>query len=147
MILKVSLFVEASIEEVWNFFLDIPRLSACIPGIEAVEEIEPDVYRGVLKVKVGPLSARFSGQVSVIERVEPERMVVMVEGEDKSSASVAKAIFTGMMFPEENGVRLEYETDISMRGRLAQFGFAVIRGTANKMTKEFGKNMQEALRQ
>jgi len=100
-----------------------------------------------MKVKVGPLSARFSGQVKVIERVEPERMVVLVEGEDKSSASAAKATFTGKMFQEESGVRLEYETDISMRGRLAQFGFAVIRGTAKKMTKEFVKNMQEALTQ
>ena len=129
------------------FIQDIPRLSACIPGIEEVEEIEPDVYRGVLKVKVGPLSARFSGQVKVIERVELERMVALVEGEDKSSARAAKATFTGKMFHEESGVRVEYETDISTRGRLAQYGFAVIRGTAKKMTKEFVKNMQEALTQ
>jgi len=147
MILKDSFSIDAPIEDVWDFFLDIPRLSACIPGIEEVEEIEPDVYRGVLKVKVGPLSARFSGQVKVTERVELERMVALLEGEDKSSASAAKATFTGKMFQEESGVRVEYETDISMRGRLAQFGFAVIRGTAKKMTKEFVKNMQEALTQ
>ena len=147
MILKDSFSIDAPIEDVWDFFLDIPRLSACIPGIEEVEEIEPAVYRGVLKVKVGPLSARFSGQVKVTEQVELERMVALLEGEDKSSASAAKATFTGMMFQEESGVRVEYETDISMRGRLAQFGFAVIRGTAKKMTKEFVKNMQEALTQ
>jgi carbon monoxide dehydrogenase subunit G len=147
MILKDSFAVDASIEEVWDFFQDIPRLSACIPGIEEVEEIEPDLYRGVMKVKVGPLSAKFSGQVKVIERTEPVRMVALVEGEDKSSASAAKATFTGEMFPEGEGVRLDYETDISMRGRLAQFGFAVIRGTAKKMTKVFAKNMQEALSQ
>lgn len=147
MILKDSFVVDASIAEVWDFFQDIPRLSACIPGVEEVEEIEPDLYRGVLKVKVGPLSASFTGQVKVIERLEPERMVALVEGEDKSSASAAKATFTGEMFEQEAGVRLEYETDISMRGRLAQFGFAVIRGTAKKMTKVFAKNMQEALSQ
>jgi carbon monoxide dehydrogenase subunit G len=147
MILSDTFYVDASIEDVWDFFQDIPRLSACIPGIEQVEEIEPDLYRGVLKVKVGPLSARFAGQVRVIERIEPERMTAQVEGEDKSSASAAKATFTGMILPEEDRVRLEYETDISMRGRLAQFGFAVIRGTAKKMTKEFAKNMQEALKQ
>ena len=147
MILKDTFTVDASIEDVWDFFQDIPRLSACIPGIEEVEEIEPDLYRGVMKVKVGPLSASFTGQVKVIERTEPVRMVALVEGEDKSSASAAKATFTGEMFEEEEGVRLEYETDISMRGRLAQFGFVVIRGTAKKMTKVFAKNMQEALSQ
>jgi carbon monoxide dehydrogenase subunit G len=145
MILKDSFTVDAPIEEVWDFFQDIPRLSACIPGIEEVEEIEPDVFRGVMKVKVGPLSARFSGQVKVLERVAPERLVALVEGEDSSSASSAKATFTGVLIEEGNGTRLEYETDVSMRGRLAQFGFAVIRGTAKKMTGIFANNLQEAL--
>lgn len=145
MILKDSFTVDAPIDKVWDFFQDIPRLSACIPGIEEVEEIEPDVFRGVMKVKVGPLSARFSGQVKVLERVAPERLVALVEGEDSSSASSAKATFTGVLIEESSGTRLEYETDVSMRGRLAQFGFAVIRGTAKKMTGIFAKNLQEAL--
>ncbi len=145
MILEDSFTVDVPIEDVWAFFQDIPRLSACIPGIEEVEEIEDDVYRGVLKVKVGPLSATFSGQVKVLERIAPERMVALVEGEDRSSASSAKATFTGMFFPEGSGTRLQYETDVSMRGKLAQFGFAVIRGTAKKMTGIFAKNLQEAL--
>jgi len=145
MILKDSFTVDAPIDKVWDFFQDIPRLSACIPGIEEVEEIEPDVFRGVMKVKVGPLSARFSGQVKVLERVAPERLVALVEGEDSSSASSAKATFTGVLIEEGSGTRLEYETDVSMRGRLAQFGFAVIRGTAKKMTGIFAKNLQEAL--
>jgi carbon monoxide dehydrogenase subunit G len=145
MILKDSFTVDVPIEDVWAFFQDIPRLSGCIPGIEQVEEIEPDVYRGVLKVKVGPLSATFSGQVRVLERVAPERMVALVEGEDQSSASSAKATFTGMFIREGSGTRLQYETDVSMRGKLAQFGFAVIRGTAKKMTGVFAKNLQEAL--
>ncbi|OGO20677.1 MAG: hypothetical protein A2Z14_19120 [Chloroflexi bacterium RBG_16_48_8] len=146
MILKDSFTVDAPLEDVWAFLQDIPRLSACIPGIEEVEEIEPDVYRGVMKVKVGPLSAKFSGQVKVLERVAPERLVALVEGEDHSSASSAKATFKGVLTREKNGTRLEYETDVSMRGRLAQFGFAVIRGTAKKMTGIFAKNMQEALK-
>jgi carbon monoxide dehydrogenase subunit G len=145
MILEDSFTVDVPIETVWAFFQDIPRLSACIPGIEEVEKIEDDVYRGVLKVKVGPLSAKFSGEVKVVERVAPERMVALVEGADRSSASSAKATFTGIFVPEGSGTRLRYETDVSMRGRLAQFGFAVIRGTAKKMTDVFARNLQEAL--
>jgi carbon monoxide dehydrogenase subunit G len=145
MILKDSFMVEVPIGEVWAFLQDIPRLSACMPGIEDVEEIEPDLYRGVLKVKVGPLSATFSGQVKVLERVPPERLVALVEGEDSSSGSSAKATFTGVLSQEGGSTKLEYEMDVSLRGRLAQFGFAVIRGTSKKMTSIFARNLQEAL--
>ncbi len=59
MLIKDKFTVNAPVETVWAFIHDIPRVSACIPGAEAVEEVEPDVYRGKLKARVGVVKAAF----------------------------------------------------------------------------------------
>jgi carbon monoxide dehydrogenase subunit G len=145
MLIKDGFVVNAPVETVWAFLHDIPRLSACVPGVEEVQEIEPDVYQGRLRVKVGPLTAAFGGCVTIVERVAPELLAARVEGEDRSSASFVKATFSGRLTPVETGTQLDYEMDLALRGRLAQFGLTVVQGTAKKMTAEFAKRLQEAL--
>jgi carbon monoxide dehydrogenase subunit G len=98
-----------------------------------------------LRVKVGPLSAAFGGCVTIVERVAPELLAAQVEGEDRSSASFVKATFSGRLTPVETGTQLDYEMDLALRGRLAQFGLTVVQGTAKKMTAEFAERLQEAL--
>jgi carbon monoxide dehydrogenase subunit G len=145
MLIKDGFVVNAPVETVWALLHDIPRLSACVPGVEEVQEIEPDVYQGRLRVKVGPLTAAFGGCVTIVERVAPELLAAQVEGEDRSSASFVKATFSGRLTPVETGTQLDYEMDLALRGRLAQFGLTVVQGTAKKMTAEFAKRLREAL--
>jgi carbon monoxide dehydrogenase subunit G len=145
MVIKDGFSVNAPLEAVWAFLHDIPRLSACVPGVEEVREVEPDVYHGQLRVKVGPITGAFSGRVAIVERVAPERLVAQVEGQDRSSASFVTATFSGRLTPLERGTQLDYEMDLALRGRLAQFGLTVVQGTARKMTAEFARCMQEAL--
>lgn len=142
MLLKDSFTVDAPLDRVWAMLEDIPRLSQCMPGVEAVEAAEPDRYRGVLKVKVGPIAAVFNGQVRITERTPMKHLTAEVEGQDKSSASLVKATFTGMLAPSEGGTIFNYEMDIALRGRLAQFGLAVVQGVAKKMTASFAECLQ-----
>jgi carbon monoxide dehydrogenase subunit G len=98
-----------------------------------------------LKIKIGPVGAAFAGQVTVIERTSMERLVAEVSGQDKGSASLVKATFTGQLSATETGTHLDYEMDIALRGRLAQFGLTVVQGTAKKMTAEFAKCLTATL--
>lgn len=145
MIIKDEFTIDVPVETVWEFIHDIPQISRCIPGVQEVEEIGPDTYRGRVKVKVGPLSAEFSGRVTVIERIVPEKLVASVEGEDKKLASFVKGTFTGRLVPVEAGTRMKYEVDAVVRGRLAQFGFTVVKGIAKKLTAEFAQRLSAAL--
>ena len=147
MLLKDTFAVEASLESVWAFLEDIPRVSACVPGAEEVAEVAPNVYRGLLKAKIGPLAVSFGGQVTIIERVPRERLAATIEGDEKSLASFVNARFVGYLAQGESGTHLTYEVDMALRGRLAQFGFSVFQGTAKKMTAEFARRLQEALTQ
>jgi carbon monoxide dehydrogenase subunit G len=137
--------INAPLNAVWEFLLDIPRVSVCTPGVEEVKEIEPDVYDGLLKVKVGPVSAAFRGRVSIVERLPSERMVASIEGRDKSTASNVKATFSADLKPEGSSTLISYNLEVTLRGRLAQFGVAVVQGTVNKMAGEFANCLQEAL--
>jgi len=145
MLIKDTFTVDAPLDAVWDFLKDIPRVGSCVPGVEDVAEVEPDVYRGRLKVKVGPLAASFGGHVTIVERVPRQRMTALLEGDDKSSASFVKAKFTGQLAQAEDGTQLAYEVDMALRGRLAQFGFAVFQGMAKKMTAEFARRLQAEL--
>ncbi len=137
-----SFKVAAAPDTVWQFLFDVERMAQCMPGVESIEALDDKTYRGVLKVKLGPISAAFSGTATLSEVDAPQRLVALIEGSDKTIASAVRATFTAVLSPAEGGTRMTYEMEVNIRGRLAQFGSAVIGATAKKMTAEFAKNMR-----
>jgi carbon monoxide dehydrogenase subunit G len=75
----------------------------------------------------------------------PEQMTAEISGKDGASASLVKSTFTGRLSPVETGTRLDYEMDIALRGRLAQFGLTVVQATAKKMTADFARCLTATL--
>jgi carbon monoxide dehydrogenase subunit G len=149
MIIEDRMRLAASLEEVWNFLVDIPKVSTCMPGVEDVKEVKPDVYEGTLKVKIGPVSASFGGVVSIVERVPQQHLAARVEGRDKMTSSSVTATFEADLAPAGEGApastELVYKMDVGMRGRLSQFGMAVFKATAKKMTAQFAECLQNNL--
>jgi hypothetical protein len=96
-------------------------------------------------VKVGPIAAAFYGTAVLTEIDPPRSVVASLEGDDKSIASFVKATFTSTLSPTKNGTEVAYQMEMNLRGRLAQFGTAVISATAKKMTAEFAKNVTAQL--
>ena len=140
-----SFTVNAPQEEVWKFMFDIPRLSQCVPGIESVEALDEQTYRGRLVVRVGPIKSEFSGTIILTNVDAPRQIIGTVEGDDKAGDSSVKATFTGTLTQVEGGTRAAFQIEASLRGRLAQFGGPVITMTAKKLTAEFAKNLKAQL--
>ena len=143
--IKDSFVINAPQEKVWELMFDIPRLSKCVPGIESVDVIDEKTYRGKLVVKVGPIKSEFTGTVVLTEIAAPNRIAGTVDGDDKASASMVKAGFSGTLSAVENGTEAAFVIDVNLRGRLAQFGGPVINATAKKLTAEFAKNLRAQL--
>ncbi|MCY3967230.1 MAG: SRPBCC domain-containing protein, partial [bacterium] len=61
--------VNASVSDVWQAFNDVERIAPCLPGAQ-LTEIEDEEYRGVVKVKVGPVNAQYKGKATFLERDE-----------------------------------------------------------------------------
>lgn len=145
--IRDSFAVEAPVEAVWDFLQDIPRVAACMPGLESVEQVGPDAYRAVFKVSVGPLKATFAGRATIVERMPTTRIAARIEGQDSATATSVKADFTATLSREDRSSRLEVEMEVAMRGRLSQFGSAVMIATSKKLTARFARNLQEAIKQ
>lgn len=143
--IRDSFVIDAPQDKVWELLFDIPRLSKCVPGIESVEIVDDKTYRGKLVVKVGPIKSEFTGTVTLTEVVAPNRIAGTVDGDDKASASMVKASFSGTLAAVGNGTEAAFVVDVNLRGRLAQFGGPVITATAKKLTAEFAKNLRAEL--
>lgn len=132
---------------VWDFLMDIPAVSACMPGVESFEALDDDTYTGVLKVSVGPISAGLGGKVTVIERnAELMRSGVRVTAADPRIGSKVTADTTMTLVPHGDGVtRLHVETEVSIVGKLGSFGQSVIRRKADQLILEFAANVTRTL--
>lgn len=140
-----SFTIQAPVETVWDFLLDIERMSLCVPGVESVEKVDDSNYQGVLRLKIGPISTTFKGMVELTEVERPHHLVASISGDDKAKGSVVKAAFESTLVPVDGGTQVNYQLDLNLRGRLAQFGSAVITATTKKMTAEFTKNLRAIL--
>ena len=79
-------------EQAWALLTDVERIAPCMPGAE-LQEVEGDEYRGVVKVKVGPITAQYKGKATFVEKDEAGHKVVLkAEGRDSRGAGNASAI-------------------------------------------------------
>lgn len=140
-----SFTLNAPQEEVWAFLLDIEQMSQCIPGAQEVEQIDEKTYRGALKLRIGPIAPAFRGTVTLSELDPPNRLVAKIAADDDGSGSTVKARFTSTLSTVAEGTEVSFETEVNLRGRLAQFGSAVVRGTARKVTAEFRKCVEQEI--
>lgn len=142
-----SFQVEAPIEAVWGFFFDLERMRQSMPGVESIEQVDASTYRGRIRVKVGAIAASFGGLATITDLEAPTRLAARLQGEDKTVASFVQGTFTSNLRPVDGGTEVTYQMDVNLRGRLAQFGTAVVNATARKMSAEFTSRLRAMLAQ
>jgi uncharacterized protein len=126
----------ASREVVWKKLNDPEVLKACIPGCQSLEMTSETTFAAVAKIKLGPVSATFRGNVHLSDIDPPNGYTISGEGEG-GVAGFAKggAKVTLEEIPE--GTRLSYDVEANIGGKLAQLGSRLIDGVAKKMADEF----------
>jgi carbon monoxide dehydrogenase subunit G len=123
--------------ETWKALNDTETLKACIPGCEAMEQIADDRYQLTMQAKVGPVSARFKGLMTVRDVDEPHAYTVVFEGQG-GVAGFAKGQAAMALAPEgEAATRLTYTVKAMVGGKLAQLGARLVDGVARKLATEF----------
>src|SRR5258707_4693784 len=93
--------VGVPIDDAWKVLTDLERIAPCMPGAE-LQEVEGDEYRGVVKVKVGPISAQYKGTARFIEKDDAQhRAVLRAEGRDTRGQRNASATLIATATPDE----------------------------------------------
>jgi uncharacterized protein len=136
--------IRADAATVWSAILNPEVLKACIPGCESMTGSATEGYEAVVKQKVGPVSATFTGLVQLSDIVEGRS--VRISGEGKGGvAGFAKGGANVTLEPQDDGTRLSYEVDATVGGKIAQLGSRIIDGFAKKMADEFFARFQDAV--
>ena len=129
--------VPVAIDEAWGLLTDVERIAPCMPGAE-LQEIDGDEYRGVVKVKVGPITAQYKGKATFVEKDDAgHRAVLRAEGRDTRGQGNANATITATLVSEGDGTRVKVVTDLAITGRAAQFGRGVMADVSTKLLGQF----------
>src|SRR3954452_9879649 len=138
--------VPASIDEAWNFLLDVPRVAPCLPGATVEPGGEDGEFQGTMKLKIGPISASYKGTVRIQEADEAAHRVAMrAQAKDARGQGTAAATITSTMEETADGTKVTVETDMRVTGPAAQFGRGVMQDVSAKLMKRFADCLAEEL--
>ena len=139
--------IAAAREPLWDFLMDGPKVAQSLPGVEKVEQLDPDTYQGTLKIRVGPISINLQGKIIVEQRDRDSwRATLRADASDRMAAGAVKAKTT-MELKELSPTETEMsvDTDVSIMGKIGEFGQPIIRKKADAMLKEFVENIKKQL--
>ena len=137
--------IPAPLDTTWAALNDPETLKACISGCESMQRTGPDAFAAVVAVKVGPVSARFKGNLQMTNVQAPHRYTINFDGQGgvaghgKGSADVDLAA----VGPQQT--QLKYAARAQVGGKLAQIGSRLIDAAAGKITDDFFKAFEAHL--
>src|SRR5580693_5749966 len=89
--------VAVPVDQAWDVLTDVERIAPCLPGAQ-LQEVEGDDYRGIVKVKVGPITAQYKGTARMVTRdAGAHRAVLRAEGRDTRGQGNANATVTATL--------------------------------------------------
>ena len=134
--------VPVPVDDAWRILTDVERIAPCLPGAQ-LQEIEGDTYRGIVKVKVGPIQAQFKGQASFVEQDHvAHRVVLKGEGRDTTGKGNAAALITAELTSlNASSTSVKVLTDLSITGKVAQFGRGAMADISDKLLAQFVENL------
>jgi carbon monoxide dehydrogenase subunit G len=137
-----SHIIPASREVVWEALNNPDILRACIPGCEELEMSSPTEMSATVVTKIGPVKAKFKGDVT-LENLNPPNSYT-ISGEGKGGiAGFAKGGANVTLTEVPEGTKLDYDVDAKVGGKIAQLGSRLIDSTARKLADQFFLNFSE----
>jgi uncharacterized protein len=139
--------VQAPVQRVWEHLIDPPKVVVCIPGAELLESQDERTFLGTVKVKVGPVTMSYKGQVKFTEVDEQAHRVRMVgEGREASGAGSAKLTMLSNVTPLEGGGSLVVvNAEIDLVGKVVQFGRGMIEEVSRQLFRQFSACVKQHL--
>lgn len=143
--LESSRQLPVSQETAWKALNDVETLKQCIPGCESLTQLDDHVLEAVVVTKIGPVSARFKGKVT-LEDISPPKSYRLIFAGQGGAAGFAKGEAKVELVPISNtSTELRYVAEAAVGGKLAQVGSRLIESSARKIAEEFFTRFEVAL--
>jgi|SRR5688572_15362608 len=134
--------IPASQQDTWRALNDPEVLRACVPGCESITKVNENEYQVQMTAKVGPVSAKFRGRLSLFDIKAPSSYSLAFEGQG-GAAGFAKGAAQVRLSAQENQTRLAYDVKANVGGKLAQIGSRLVDAAAKKVADEFFRNFTQ----
>ena len=144
--MQASRQLTVSAQDAWQALNDPEVLKQCIPGCQKFELEAENVYLTVANIKIGPVSARFSGRVELTDINPPQSYSLHFEAQG-GVAGHGKGTSHVELIPNDAGVELRYTVESQVGGKLAQLGQRLIDGAAKSMADDFFKRFEKVLQE
>lgn len=137
--------IDRNVEETWKILNDLEFIAPCMPGAQ-LTEIEGDEYRGLVKIKVGPITANYKGKASFIEQDAANKVAKLkAEGRDPRQGNANAMVTATMTAVGEGQTNVEIHTDLGLSGKIASFGRGAIEDVSKKILGQFTDNLRDKL--
>ena len=138
--------VTAPIDQVWRTLMDFEKVAGCVPGAEVLNKLSEDAYQVGMKVKLGPVTMQYKGQMEVVERDEAgHRAVLKGQAKEARGQGTAQATAQLQLVEDAGMTRGSVSADVALSGRAAAMGQAVIGSVTDQMMAQFAQNLQVML--
>lgn len=133
--------ISASEKACWQVLSNITELATCMPGATITEQIDDTHYKGTVKVKVGPATASFAGDIEVLGIDEGAKQIRMLgKGADKGGSSASMELTASLQTLDDSSVNLIGKADVIVNGKFAQFGGRMMTSVSDMILKQFADN-------
>jgi uncharacterized protein len=141
-----SFDVGAPIDAVWDALLDVERVAPTVPGAQVLERVGDDAYKVAIKVKVGPMSMTYRGEVEITERDEAaHRAVMKARAKESRGQGTADADVTMVLAGGDGGTSATLTTDVQLSGKAATMGQGVLQDVSRRLVDTFAANLSTML--
>jgi carbon monoxide dehydrogenase subunit G len=137
--------IPASQQDTWNGLNDPEVLKGCIPGCEQISPVSDNEYQVQMTARVGPVSAKFRGRLSIFDIKAPHSYSLAFEGQGGAAGFAKGAAQVKLSAEGDRQTRLAYEVKANVGGKLAQIGSRLVDAAAKKVADEFFNNFNEKM--
>ena len=137
--LKNDFTIDQPIDKVWAFLTDPYQVAPCMPGAEILEQVDEKTFKGGMKMKLGPFTSQFKGEVVIEEMDESTHTIRMVgKGKDAKGTGSATMTISGKLIAlPGGGTEMQSSSDLVISGKIAQFGSRMIQDVSKSMFRKF----------
>ncbi|MGO4103716.1 SRPBCC family protein [Leifsonia sp. YAF41] len=142
--LESTFSVVAPIDEVWETLMDFERVAGCVPGAQVLNKLSEDAYQVGLKVKLGPVSMQYRGQLTVVGRdATAHRAAFEGKAQEIRGQGTAQGTATLVLVESAGTTTGTVSADVDLSGKVAAMGKSIIGGVTDQMMALFAENLQK----
>jgi carbon monoxide dehydrogenase subunit G len=141
-----SFAVKAAPDRVYEFLLDVNNVVRCVPGAELSEVVDPNTFKGKVRIKVGPVTVSYNGTARITSRdAETRTATLEAEGRETTGSGTAQATTVMAVAADGDSSKVTLTTDFTVVGRVAQFGRGIMEDVSRHLVGQAAECIQSTL--